>query len=766
MKTSYLPWAILGVTALSGCSGDDGGTTYPTAGGSTFVAQGGAFVGMGGSNSQTGVLGQGGSKVGLGGAGTALRGGASSATGGKATATGGAASTGGGSAKGGAATTGGGSAKGGTTAKGGGSAKGGTAGTAGTVTSGGRACTISGADVISDFEDHTGSMNPAVSSTGYWYVYADPTAGTQTPPAVASGPIAAAQLPAAEQTTCSLWAMHSTATTHPEYVGFGGTFKPNGELKGKLDVSAYDGITFRIKAGTGQGTTPVYFEVMTTDTQPSSAGGTATCTDSDTYNNRGVLLQNISSTWTQVHVPFATLAARWLPASPEPNKPRACTKYETPLFIPTNAVGIQFSVLSDHTKDGKYDLWVDDVAFYKGDDGLPTLSQTAGAKSPFPRDATLANGCVKPSNAKGKYIVEAYDLWKKTFVTTSGAPSGAMRVQSPEDISGNLNATVSEGIAYGMLIAVYMNDKTLFDGLLAYWKAHAGDGGSMLMSWLITSGGGAVNRGSATDADEDAAFALIMASRQWGGYATEISTILDQMWNNDVDSSTSGGPYLKPGSVQNFGGRDLTNPSYFAPAFYRVFAQVDTNSAHNWSGLVTSVYNQLGTISATNGLVPAWCTGNCTSRGGGGYVNAAMYQYDSHRAPWRIGLDACWNGESKALAYVRKTTSFFAKASATAGLGSLVDIYADDSGTAKTGAARNSSSLIGAAVAGAMPVAGTDAGAKSFLDRGYQFLLDASYTDNPSVKTGTTKSYTYYNASVGLLSLLTLTGNFVVLPKP
>ena len=30
------------------------------------------------------------------------------------------------------------------------------------------------------------------------------------------------------------------------------------------------------------------------------------------------------------------------------------------------------------------------------------------------------------------------------------------------------NSTVSEGIGYGMLLAVYMNDQTLFDGLWKY----------------------------------------------------------------------------------------------------------------------------------------------------------------------------------------------------------------------------------------------------------------------------------------------------------
>ena len=53
---------------------------------------------------------------------------------------------------------------------------------------------------------------------------------------------------------------------------------------------------------------------------------------------------------------------------------------------------------------------------------------------------------------------------------TTTAP---IRVIRPE----NQNDTVSEGIAYGMLIAVNMGDKTLFDNLYAYWTSQLRHGG-------------------------------------------------------------------------------------------------------------------------------------------------------------------------------------------------------------------------------------------------------------------------------------------------
>ena len=307
---------------------------------------------------------------------------------------------------------------------------------------------------------------------------------------------------------------------------------------------------------------------------------------------------------------------------------------------------------------------------------------------------------------------------------------------------------MSEGIGYGMLIAVYMGDKTLFDGLYGYWQANATAG--TLMTWKIPGGSG-----SATDADEDAAFALLQASKQWSGgsYATAATTMMGDIWSHDIDSGT-----LLPKGGSNYSSVNPTNPSYFAPAFYKEFAKVD--SGHNWAGVVSAVYTALnGSLSGSNGLVPAWCTSNCTAVGTNGAATDGEYQYDSHRVPWRIGIDACWNSEAKAATYLSKIVGFFNTNSTTTGLSSLEDIY-QTSGTKDTSnGANNSMSLIGCAGVGAMSVSS----ASSFADRAWQFLLEGQYTANPTFVTGVSGSvkpgYTYYNATVGVLTMLTMSGN-------
>ena len=50
-----------------------------------------------------------------------------------------------------------------------------------------------------------------------------------------------------------------------------------------------------------------------------------------------------------------------------------------------------------------------------------------------------------------------------------------------------LESTVSEGIGYGMLIAVYMGDQMLFDNLWKYEQLHLDSNG--LMNWSVDASG-------------------------------------------------------------------------------------------------------------------------------------------------------------------------------------------------------------------------------------------------------------------------------------
>jgi endo-1,4-beta-D-glucanase Y len=276
----------------------------------------------------------------------------------------------------------------------------------------------------------------------------------------------------------------------------------------------------------------------------------------------------------------------------------------------------------------------------------------------------------------------------------------------------------------------------------------------MLMNWTCPGGGGC-NGGSATDADEDAAYALLIAAKQWGGtYLAQATTMIGQIWGAEIDATamlpTGGSNYKNNGTPS--ANSPATNPSYFAPAYYRIFGTIDTG--HPWAAVADKALAQLNTLNK-GGLVPAWCANNCTVQGtNANAADDALYQYDAHRVPWRVGLDACWNGTAAAKSFVTSNAAFFAN-KAKNGLGNVFDRYAisgDPAVSSTPAPQRNSMSAIGTAGVGAMA-----AGSADFANRAYRFILDANYTADPPTKKS---AYTYFNGTVGLLTALTMSGNF------
>jgi endo-1,4-beta-D-glucanase Y len=372
---------------------------------------------------------------------------------------------------------------------------------------------------------------------------------------------------------------------------------------------------------------------------------------------------------------------------------------------------------------------------------------TAGSQYPFPQNRR-SSACTYPSHYSNADVQTAYAQWKKDLITADGA-DGHLRVQRTAsdgvDACRPLASTVSEGIAYGMLASVYMNDEALFDGLWLFEQGHLDANG--LMNWA-PEGSGPDCGGAATDADEDMAFALVMADRQWGGqgsigqpYKQAAITMIGQIWNTEVFQSK----WLRAGDGDWATNTNL-NVSYLSPAYYKVFRNIDPNTSHDWNALVDGSYSTIadaltGNQNQSNGLVPAWCDDSSQTTCQPG--SPGNYQYDSCRTPFRIGLDWCWSSEPRALAYVQKTSTFFAGVGASR----IADGYALDGTPMPAHVGQLAAAFVGPAAVGAMSAPA------------YQAFLDDAYSE---VATGTLEAGgAYYEESWTLLSLLMMTGNFV-----
>jgi endo-1,4-beta-D-glucanase Y len=372
-----------------------------------------------------------------------------------------------------------------------------------------------------------------------------------------------------------------------------------------------------------------------------------------------------------------------------------------------------------------------------------------GAAFPFPQNRTLER-CLFPTNYRNNDVQKAYDKWRAELITTEGA-KGFRRVKRlATDPILEVGSTVSEGIAYGMIIAVYMNDQDLFDQLWKYEQQFLNGNG--LMDWYISAAGDKrLGGGAATDADEDMAFALLMADRQWGGKGSLAESYLDtaksqiqKIWDHEVLD----GKLLRAGDEW---GADwnTVNISYFSPAYYRLFGQA-TNKVAEWDAVVTTSYDilekslNLANGNTANGLVPAWCTAEGVPRPG--FDGAPThYQYDSCRTPFRIALDYYWFGEPRALAYITKTTTFFA----SIGADKIQDGY-ELNGTPRPSSLnpqyQQSAAFVGPAGVAAMGIPN------------YQKFLDDTYVQLATLTL--MKGGEYYDHSWTVISLLMMTGNF------
>lgn len=234
-------------------------------------------------------------------------------------------------------------------------------------------------------------------------------------------------------------------------------------------------------------------------------------------------------------------------------------------------------------------------------------------------------------------------------------------------------AAVSEGVGYGMLMAVMMDDPYTFD--VIYDAAHDVmlDEDNNLFHWRADSSGTITDVYAATDADLDVAIALIFAQRrvergQWPQhperpYGERARSLLDASYTTHI----AAGQYLTPGTLPGFDGINLTNLSYFAPAWYRIFDAFE--GGQRWGPIIDQGYETLyATPGAPLGLAPDWSSVNGLSaldhcRASNINLDNCRYDmgYDAIRVAWRVGLDCLWYDEPRACEFSQRSVAFLAE---------------------------------------------------------------------------------------------------------
>lgn len=280
-----------------------------------------------------------------------------------------------------------------------------------------------------------------------------------------------------------------------------------------------------------------------------------------------------------------------------------------------------------------------------------------GASTPMPMPTPMdgAGGSAgnltgtMPTNVSAADFTGGYDAWKAAYVRSCGARGSY--VANPQDG----NSAYSEGIGYGMMLAVAAGDRTLFDALWTYYQANVDGNG--LMHWRIAGCGGPSGMNSATDGDIDTAMALIQASCKWGSsYAQPARDLIGKIKAREIVVQ-NGLQVVKPGDA--FNDATCVNPSYMAPGFFRAFGRFTSDAAF-WDKVATDSYTIINRLAhATTGLVPNWGhTDGSAPHGECNRPDARLYSYDAARTPWRIATDYRFWGTEAARTLLTKHVAF------------------------------------------------------------------------------------------------------------
>ena len=252
------------------------------------------------------------------------------------------------------------------------------------------------------------------------------------------------------------------------------------------------------------------------------------------------------------------------------------------------------------------------------------------------------------------------------------------------------NDVRTEGMSYGMMVAVQMDRKDIFDKLFRWCKKymqHQDGPYEGYFAWSCKTDGTRNAQGPASDGELYYVTSLIFASNRWGDdtgidYKAEARHILDCSFaKNDAErikNFMNVEHKLITFTPDRFG-YTFTDPSYHIPAFYEVWAKwADDGRTDFWNECAAASREYLHkAVHPVTGLNPDQSNYDGTIRSfRGRHFGSGNFRYDSWRVPMNIAMDYSWSCADKEWQreYGEKIQNFFY----SQGIGDFVDQYRVD----------------------------------------------------------------------------------------
>lgn len=327
----------------------------------------------------------------------------------------------------------------------------------------------------------------------------------------------------------------------------------------------------------------------------------------------------------------------------------------------------------------------------------------------------------------------------------------------------------TEGMSYGMMIAVQVDKKAEFDAIWNWAKTYmyVSDPKApsyQFFAWSCKTDGTHNSEGAAPDGESYFAMALLFASNRWGDgkgiydYHAEANKLLTAMVHRDVISAPGKngphtvGPMMNPDPpmilfVPEVSPQMFTDPSYHLPAFYELWSRWGPKEDREFWARAAET-SRAFFVKSTNpetGLAPDYANFDGTPHANR-FSQSDKFGYDAWRTASNWAVDWSWWHRAPA---EQELSDRIQKFFASQGIDTYGAVYAlDGKGVSSKPGQTPPTGLVGTnAVTG---LAATDrARAKKFTEALW----------NAQVPSG---QYRYYDGMLYLMSLMHASGEFRV----
>lgn len=234
--------------------------------------------------------------------------------------------------------------------------------------------------------------------------------------------------------------------------------------------------------------------------------------------------------------------------------------------------------------------------------------------------------------------------------------------------TGNIDAR-TEGMSYGMMMAVQMDRKDIFDKLWKYavtYMLHNSGVYEGYFAWSVNPDGTRRAQGPAPDGEEYFAMALFFASARWGDgeypfdYMNQARTILRHCVHQDEMVKGGNTMWDRDNFLIKFVPETpFSDPSYHLPHFYELFSErADECDREFWKKAACASREYIkASAHPVTGMCPEYAEFDASPRHM--FKKDMDYYSDAYRVVMNIALDCAWFGKNESLSKIAENLQKF-----------------------------------------------------------------------------------------------------------